>query len=101
MRKPRQLVPVEFIYSEKRKNGTGSQFFNSKKYAALRHDRRLRFRHNPSWCSCARIVCVACMPFVFRPTSLRGKENCCGGTDGVGKDLLLNAAEQNGRTPLE
>ena len=30
-------------------------------------------RHNQCLCDCARIVCVVCMPFASRPTSLSGK----------------------------
>ena len=36
------------------------------------------------------------MPFVFRPTSLRGEEYCCERPDGVGKAPLLDAAVRNG-----
>ena len=46
-------------------------------------------------CVSATVVCVVCMPFVFRPTSLRGGGSCCERPDGVGKAPLLDAAAQN------
>ena len=55
--------------------------------ATPRRDRCLRKRQNPCWNDCARILYVVCVPFVFRPTSLRGKEYCCERPDGVGKAL--------------
>ena len=51
-------------------------------------------------CACVTalvfIACVVCMPFVFRPTALRGTGHCCERPDCVGKAPLLDAAVQNG-----